>query len=396
MAANSNGDFIRSVFPSIVNRTGEVFGALFANDEGTGTLEVLFDDLEASRLEWQGDSDDVYNQTGSQLEKTRRLLSPFNRHLSDTDAQIVKRLYTLFYREGDTLWGTKWDIINCVRYYLEVYDVFIVNNAQDYASSVLSNGDFEENTEDTSGTLIPTGWTVSGSVTYSSEDDEHFEQSHGMAFSGSDGACSQVVTLEASSIYWLHFFLSGVIRVALVDADGLYWNADSEAWTSDECYATFENTSSDDWQEQSLHFTTGSTGEYTLIFQGAEDDSKGCVDFAMMFLNTTAPSYLVVAVFNGDSSVVSEGAHYAESTDDGNDSKETWAANSWDFDSFNYYAPEDTPAGMDYSLVGFYPGLAGSFTQQLLTEEILKVLSPAGVAYYAEILDRTSSSSDSE
>ena len=393
MAANTTGDFIRSVFPSIVNRSGEVFGALFANEEGTGTLEVLFDDLEESRLQWQGDSDNVYNQTGSQLEKTRRLLSPFNKHLSDTDAQIVKRLYTLLYREGDTLWGTKWDIINCVRYYLEVYDVFIVNNAQDYASSVLSNGDFEENTEDTSGTLTPTGWTVSGSATYSSEDDEHFEESHGMAFTASDGACSQSVTLAASSIYWLHFFLSGVIRVAIVDSDGLYWNADSSSWVSDECYAVFENTSSDDWQEQSLHFTTGSAGEYTVIFQGAEDGSKGCVDLVMMFLNTTSPCYLLVAVFNGDSSVVTEGAHYAG----GGDDNETMAENpDWDYDTFRHYAPNETVAGMDYSLVGFYPGLAGSFTQQLLTEEILKVLSPAGVLYYAEILNRTSSSSDSE
>ena len=393
MAANTTGDFIRSVFPSIVNRTGDVFGALFANEEGKGTLEVLFDDLEESRLQWQGDSDNVYNQTGSQLEKTRRLLSPFNRHLSDTDTQIVKRLYTLLYRTGDTLWGTKWDIINCVRYYLEVYDVFIVNNAQDYASSLLSNGDFEENTEDTSGTLVPTGWTVSGSATYSSEDDEHFEESHGMAFTAADGVCSQSVTLEAASIYWLHFFLSGIIRVALVDPDGLYWDADALSWTSDECFATFENTSSDDWQEQSLHFTTGDAGVYTLIFQGAEDESKGCVDLAMMFLNTTAPSYLVVAVYNGDTSVMIDGAHYAVQ---GADSEETWAAEGWDFDSFHYFAPEETPAGMDYSLVGFYPGLSGSFTQLLLTNEILKVLSPAGVSYYAEILDRTSSSSSDD
>ena len=393
MAANSNGDFIKSVFPSIVNRKGDIFAALFANDEGTGTLEVLFDDLEESRLQWQGDSDDVYSQTGSQLEKTRRLLSPFNRHLSDTDAQIVKRLCTLLYREGDTLWGTKWDIINCVRYYLEVYDVFIVNNAQDYASSVLSNGDFEENTEDTDGTLLPTGWTISGSATYSSEDDEHFEESHGMAFSGSDGTCSQTVTLAASSIYWLHFFLSGVIRVAIVDSEGLYWNADSETWQEDECYAVFENTSSDDWQEQSLHFTSGEAGEYTVIFQGDEAGEKGCVDLAMMFLNTTAPCFLVVAVFNGDSSVVTEGAHYAGGSSDDDEAR---AANGWDYDTFRHYAPDETVAGMDYSLVGFYPGLAGSFTQQLLTEEILKVLSPAGVLYYAEILDRVSSSSSSD
>ena len=161
----------------------------------------------------------------------------------------------------------------------------------------------------------------------------------------------------------------------------------------DECFATFENTSSDDWQEQSLHFTTGSAGSYTLIFQGAEDESKGCVDLVMMFLNTTSPSYLLVAVYNGESSVVTDGAHYAGGSSDDDEAR---TANGWDYDTFRYYAPDATVAGMDYSLVGFYPGLSGSFTQLLLTNEILKVLSPAGVSYYAEILDRTSSSSDSE
>lgn len=394
MAANTNGDFIRSVFPSIVNRKGDIFGALLANDEGTGTLEVLLDDLDTSRLEWQGDSDNVYNQTGSQLEKTRRLLSPFKSHLSDTDAQIVKRLYTLLYRTGDTLWGTKWDIINCVRYYLEVYDVFIVNNAQNYSSSLLSNGDFEENTgSEDEGTLTPAGWTLSGSATYSSEDDEHFENSHGVAFTASDGVCSQSVSLAADSIYWLHFFLSGTIRVAIVDAAGLYWNADSEEWQEEECYTVFENTSSDDWQEQSMHFTTGDAGEYTVIFAGDEGGSKGAIDYVMLFLNTTSPSYLLVAVYNGDSTVVTAGAYYANS---GSDDDATWQASGLDFDSFHYYAPDDTPAGTDYSLVGFYPGIAGSFTQQLLTNEILKVLSPAGVLYYIEILDRTTSSDSSE
>ena len=395
MATNSNGDFIRSVFPTIVNRAGDIFGALFCNEEGTGTFESALDDLDASRLEWQGDASNLYNQTGSQLEKTRRLLSPFNSHLSDTDEQIIKRLYTLFYREGDTLWGTKWDIINCVRYYLEIYDIYIVNNAQNYSASVLSNGDFEENTgSEEEGTLTPAGWTLSGSVTYSSEDDEHFENSHGIAFTGSDGVCSQSVTLSESSLYFLHFFLTGKVRVAIVGPDGLYWNAESEAWQEDEYYTAFENTSSDDWQQQSMHFTSDAAGSYTVIFQGDEEDAAGCIDLVMLFLKDITPSYLLIAVYNGDSTVVTQGAYYAK---DGSDDDESREANGWDYDTFSYLAPDETPAGMDYSLVGFYPGLAGSFTKWLLTNEILKVLSPAGVLYYIEILDRTTtSSSESE
>lgn len=394
MAVNSTGDFIRSVFPSIVNRRSEIFEAVFANEDGDGMMEAAFDDIEASRLEWQGDSNNVYNQTGSQLEKTRRLISPFNSHLSDTDAQIIKRLYTLFYREGDTLWGTKWDIINCVRYYLEIYDIFIVNNAQSYESSVLSNGNFEENTgSESEGTLAPAGWTLSGSVAYSSEDDEHFEESHGVAFTGSDGVCSQSVTLSASSLYFLHFFLTGSVRVAIVDPSGLYWNADDGAWQEDEYYNAFSNTSEEDWQQQSLHFTTGDGGSYEVRFAGGEDESTGAVDLVMLFLHTTSPEYLLVAVFNGDTSVVTEGANYMPYDEEHKGDEVLEAENpDWDWSTFSRYGPDVIQAGMDYSLIGFYPGLSGTFTKWLLVNEILKVLSPAGVSYYVEILDRASSS----
>lgn len=70
MAVNTVGDFIKSVFPTLINKKKSVFSALFANDSKTGTIETIFNELEETRKVWEIDSANIYNQTGEQLEKT--------------------------------------------------------------------------------------------------------------------------------------------------------------------------------------------------------------------------------------------------------------------------------------------------------------------------------------
>ncbi|MGP1458948.1 MAG: hypothetical protein ACTTKL_06535 [Treponema sp.] len=62
-AVNSVGDFIRSVFPSTVNKNGKVFKALLADDTGGGTVETTFRDIEETRKAWAKDGS-VYSQDG--------------------------------------------------------------------------------------------------------------------------------------------------------------------------------------------------------------------------------------------------------------------------------------------------------------------------------------------
>lgn len=386
-AVNSVGDFIRSVFPSIVNRKSEIFEALLCNEDEDGAIESVFAALEEERQEWQESKNDVYNQTGDQLEKTRRLFSAFERYAIDYDANILKRLKTLFYREGGTLWGTKWDIIRCVRYYLEIYKVYVVNNTADWTENLLQNGDFETNGGDTSGgELLPTGWEVSGDASYSDEADECFENTYGMAFSGETGRLSQSAELAANSLYFLHFFLYGKIRVAITDASGLYWNEESEAWQEAEHWQAFENA--DEFQSVSLRFWTADAGEYAVVFAGDEDGEKGCVDYVMLNLKTLAPTFSVIAVFDGESNLISTGASYAAG---GDDAQEKAANPKWDYDNFSYLAPTDTSGITDYGQIGFYAGIAGSLTKQILLTEIMRVLKPAGVTCFVEILDKAKS-----
>src|SRR5574344_1208591 len=101
MAVNTVGDFIKSVFPTLINKKKSVFSALFANDSKTGTIETIFNELEETRKVWEIDSANIYNQTGEQLEKTLALFSVLERVNSDTDHTILARLRLLFYRNGD-------------------------------------------------------------------------------------------------------------------------------------------------------------------------------------------------------------------------------------------------------------------------------------------------------
>lgn len=62
-AVNSVGDFIKSVFSSIVNKNGKVFKALLTDGEGGGAIETVFGDLEQTRRAWAKDGS-VYSQDG--------------------------------------------------------------------------------------------------------------------------------------------------------------------------------------------------------------------------------------------------------------------------------------------------------------------------------------------
>ena len=61
--ANSIGDFIRSIFPSMVNRNGKTFKALLADEKGGGTIEKIFAELEETRKSWT-DIHSIYETTG--------------------------------------------------------------------------------------------------------------------------------------------------------------------------------------------------------------------------------------------------------------------------------------------------------------------------------------------
>ena len=248
MAVNTVGDFIKSVFPTLINKKKSVFSALFANDSKTGTIETIFNELEETRKVWEIDSANIYNQTGEQLEKTLALFSVLERVNSDTDHTILARLRLLFYRNGDKVWGDKWDILNLFKTFFNSENVWLINNTDD--ENLLINGDFENQD----------AWVLTDGASY--EREARFEGTTGILFNSS-GTLEQTVNVNAKTVYFLHFFLKGNVRVKITDNNGRYWIPEgyTGAWGNTEHWTSF---ASNDWCNRSMFFINDSRGYFWI------------------------------------------------------------------------------------------------------------------------------------
>lgn len=320
MAANTVGDFIKSVFPTLVNKSGSVFQALFANPNEDGTVETIFNELEAERKVWESDGSSIYNQTGEQLEKTLGLFSVLKRINSDTDETLLNRLRLLFYRNGDTVWGDKWNILKLFKVFFGTDKVWIVNNTESFENNLLENGNFENTT----------GWTLDN-CTYDTE--ARFEETRGILFNAS-GTCLQRVTVAASKVHFLHFFLKGNIRVQIIDNNGRYWNptgGDIGSWSTSEYYNSFSTAT---WDNKNIFFITDeSVSAVTIKFVYAPG-YYGFIDYVMLNAKTKASTFSLIVVFEG--TITDETVGLAPGTND--------PITAYDNDKMGYFSPGGTDA----------------------------------------------------
>ena len=142
MAVNSIGDFIKSVFPTLVNKSGKIFKALLADGEGGGTIESIFEDLEETRKAWT-ENKSIYTQSGEQLQKTLAVFSVISQLQNESEATFLKRNELLFYRNGDKVWGDKWNILNTFKTFFNNQNVYLVNNTEKFEENLLEDGNFE-------------------------------------------------------------------------------------------------------------------------------------------------------------------------------------------------------------------------------------------------------------
>ena len=209
MAVNSIGDFIKSVFPTLVNKSGKIFKALLADGEGGGTIESIFEDLEETRKTWT-ENKSIYTQSGEQLQKTLAVFSVISQLQNESEATFLKRNELLFYRNGDKVWGDKWNILNIFKTFFNNQNVYLVNNTEKFEENLLEDGNFERKN----------AWTLTDC---SYEHEARFEETTGVLFNAS-GTCAQSVSVSKDTSYFLHFFLKGNIRVQIKDNNNRYWN----------------------------------------------------------------------------------------------------------------------------------------------------------------------------
>ena len=340
MAAGSVGDFIRSVFPSAVSRENDIFEALFANGEGSGTVERIFNELEAERKAWTSESASIYRQRGEQLEKTLSLFSVLKRQPSDTDESVLERLFLLFRRNGDSVWGDRWNVVRLFRAYFATESVWVVNNTGPFSENLLSNGNFEN----------LDGWAFSEGAELSRE--ARFEGTSGVLFNAG-GKISQGVSVEGESTYFLHFFLNGAAEVRIEDGGGRSWNPEAGefgAWSGGENWIPF---SSEKWESESLFFLTDSeAGTVRISLRGAEGE-RTLLDWVRLNRKDGASTFSLVAVFEGKST--EETAVLAPGRDD--------PIGEADFEGAGYFAPGNADSGAEKSGTSFFDDGTAAVTE---------------------------------
>lgn len=395
MAVNSVGDFIKSVFPTLINKKKSVFSALFANDSKTGTIETIFNELEETRKVWEIDSANIYNQTGEQLEKTLALFSVLERVNSDTDHTILARLRLLFYRNGDKVWGDKWNILNLFKTFFNDENVWLINNTDD--ENLLINGDFENQD----------AWVLTDGASY--EREARFEGTTGILFNSS-GTLEQTVSVNANTVYFLHFFLRGNVRVKITDNNGRYWIPEgyTGAWGNTEHWTSF--VCSEKWCNRSMFFINdGRVSSVTVTF-GYETGHYGFVDYVRLNKKTKASTFSLIAVFEG--TITDDTANLAPGTNDpivahdydnmmygspGNSDVEPMEGydNMTYLDEQKALAP-DSPVGydghktVDYEEMSYFDNafLFGRGRLKELYQGIMDIVQPAGVTSFIELLTR--------
>ncbi len=198
---------------------------------------------------------------------------------------------------------------------------------------MLTDGNFERQN----------GWTLEDA---SYEREARFEETTGVLFNAS-GSCSQSVSVSSDTVYFLHFFLKGDIRVQIIDNNGRYWSTtggdDGDgAWASVETSMSYSST---DWDNKSLFFITDeSISSVTIKFLYASG-SFAFLDYVRLNEKTGASTFSLIAVFEGVYS--DETAALAPGTNDD--------IVAQDYSTMGYYSPgtEDVESVDDDSLSFF-------------------------------------------
>lgn len=351
MAVNKIGDFIKSVFSTLVNKNGAVFQALFANPSGDGTVETIFNELESERKVWEVNGSSIYNQTGEQLNKTLHLLSVITRLNSDTDETILNRIKLIFYRNGATLWGDKWNVIDIFKTFFNTKNVYIVNNTESFDDNLLVNGDFEKTD----------GWTLDGCC-YDTE--ARFEDNYGILFNAA-GSCTQTVSVDSDSVYFVHFFLKGNVRLQITDNTGRFWNPTKDefgSWSDEESIVSYQSTN---WDNKSIFFITDDKVTGVTIKFLYTDKYYGFLDFVRLNKKTGASTFSLVVVLDGSASDEDTGLAPGE-----NDPVE-----SVDYSKVSYYDKTFMFNGKGINRIDLY-------------KEIMNIVNAAGISATIELLTR--------
>ena len=285
---------LRGNFPKTIDKSKPVFSSLIANNNGTAAIQKQLNDLFAYMKEWTS-TPNVYEQTGIMLEKTIKFFSFLERYADETEQSLKNRFGAIFIRNHNTRWGTAFDIKSVFRQYFPHATIYLVENTNkiDDSTPGLANlfldGDITTDT--------PSDWTL---VNCTAEEEARFSKKYGILLNQAGATLSQSVNVNASSIYFIHFFLKGKVHVQIKNNNNKYWDYLTKTWNNSPVNNDFNST--EDWNNQSLYFKTdANTTSVTVSF--IYINTKTYLDYFRLFAKQLYGSFTVIAHFEGNTAV---------------------------------------------------------------------------------------------
>jgi hypothetical protein len=335
-----------------INTEGEIYKAVFSDEEGNGALALELDAL-ADFINYYTKTADVRNHRGYSLDMIIKEFTNVNRRVFEKDELYLRRFLAVTERKKDEVWGNKWNIKHVFEAYFYGIEAFVAENTSDM--DFILNGDFENQDE---------SWNIEGGAEISGS--ARFSGSRGLYFNRISGAASQSVDLERG-VYVLHFFLQGNINVDIRNSAGKYWDMNSLEWLDN---PAVNNFSSGIWDDQSMFIKVlpdeGDT--VTLKFIGTEDYVI-TLDYVRLYRKLPYPAYTVIVKYEGYA-ITDKTLHLGRGMEDPD------PAVSW-------YLRESY---FDHSYI---VGRIGAFRKEVYLS-LLEIVRPKGIRAFVETIERVS------
>lgn len=353
-------DQLKNNFPTCIKKDGEVFSALMNSIAGR------LDEADQYSKEWVN-TPGIYEQTGQQLSITGKFFSFLERYKDESDKAYKQRIKSIFYRNGNTVWGNPYDVKSMFEQYFPHAHIFVVENVGQLSDdeskneNLILDGDFQA--EDV--------WELTD-CTYS--ENARFSKAKGVLLANGSN-CKQEVEIEKNKIYFLHFFLKGKCKVQIKDNDGRYWNnttyydSENEEWIN----GFWQNESfeisymQNDWNDCNLKIITDNSETLESIeikIIGTENGSF--LDYVRLFEYKNYPTFTVIAHYEGDS-VEQDAAALAPGTND---------------------VISDPLENYSYIEYAFLTGVNNAGYSQDIYEDLLKYVKATGVKAYIDIVQK--------
>lgn len=343
---------LRSNFPKTINKTAPIFSALVANDEGTGAFEYELNNLISYMNEWVG-TPNVYEQSGSMLEKTVAFFSFLEHFTDEPESSLKNRFGAIFIRNHNEIWGNPYDVKTVFEQYFSNAEIYIVENTGNLqADNLIHNGDFADSSS---------RWILQNC---NLDIGSRFSKTYGVGLYY-DSNLKQTVNFANSErkTCVLHFFMKGKVRLRIKNSAGQYWNSSNNSWNSQSSYTEFE---CDKWQNQSIFFVTESgVSGIDIEFSGKGND-KSSIDYIRLFEKKPYASFTVIVHFEAES-----GANALSLAPGNSDPNE----NISDYRKYYYFDK------------AFLTGAAAGFAQDIYND-LLDLLRAQGVKAYLEIVTK--------